>query len=91
MIRLLCKRRFLVALWASFIEHVLLVGLDAVIALFVQSQFHWDASAAGLSFIPLYLPSLLGPAIGRLVSRIDARWPTTLGFILSVPGFICLR
>jgi len=91
MVRLLLKRRFLVAIWASFIEHVLLVGLDAVIALFVQSQFHWDATAAGLSFIPLYLPSLLGPAIGRLVSRIGARWPITLAFILSVPGFICLR
>lgn len=83
--------RFLAALWGTVIEASILTAFDSTLPLFVKATFGWNSIGAGLAFLPLILPTFLGPLVGMLCDRIGPRWPTTFGFIFAVPFLVCVR
>lgn len=88
---LLTSPRLLVAFWGIFVQASLSSGFDAVLALHVKTIFGWNSLGTGLIYLPLTIPSFLGPLIGRLADRSGARWPATIGFLLSCPALVLLQ
>lgn len=88
---LLCSPRLLSALWGVMVQAALLTSFDSTLPLFVRETFGWDSIGAGLMFMPLLLPSLLSPIIGKLADRYGARWFATVGFLLATPFLVLLR
>jgi MFS family permease len=90
-LKLLCSRRLLVALFAVFIQSSLLTSFDSILPLFTKSTFDWNATGAGLIFLPFVVPTFTGPFIGHLSDRIGPRWYATTGFAGCCPVLILLR
>ena len=90
-IALLTSRRLLATLWACVVQATLLTSFDSVLPIFVHDTFHWDTVGAGLIFLPLVIPSLTGPLIGRFVDRYGPKYFTTGGMILACPFLVLLR
>lgn len=90
-LRLLSSRRLCVALWASFAIGTIFAGLETVLPIHTQEAFGWDSEGAGLIFLPLTLPSFLGPLVGWICDRFGSRWPMTLGFLCLCPILTLLR
>lgn len=59
---------------------------DSVLPLFVEETFGWQATAAGLIFLPITLAAIVSPVSGWLVDKYGPRWPTVAGFIVLVPS-----
>lgn len=91
LLSLLRKPRLLAALWGTLAHSVLQTSFDSTLPLVVKSIFHWDAIGAGLIFLPIILPSLLGPLVGILGDRYGPKWLATAGFLLAVPFLVCMR
>jgi MFS family permease len=67
------------------------MGFDAVLALFVQSTFAWNSTAAGLMFLAIFVPGFVSPLVGWIADRYGAKWPSFAGFLVIAPTIICLR
>lgn len=83
--------RILAALWATVVEAIVLSAFDGTLPIFVERLFGWNSIGTGLIFLPLVLPTLLGPLAGYLCDRHGPRWLSALGFALYTPFLICLR
>ncbi|KAK8140351.1 hypothetical protein PG984_000417 [Apiospora sp. TS-2023a] len=83
--------RLLAALYGLFAQAGIMMGFDAVLALFVKETFDWDSTAAGLMFLAIFLPGFIAPGVGWLADRYGAKWPSLGGFICCVPLLVCLR
>ena len=46
-----------------------MTSFDAVLPLYVKATFGWSSTGAGLIFLAVVLPSLLGPLIGWAADR----------------------
>lgn len=90
-LRLLSSRRLCVALWASFAIGTIFAGLQTVLPIHTQEAFGWNSEGAGLIFLPLTLPSFLGPLVGWVCDRFGPRWPMTVGFLSLCPILTLLR
>lgn len=90
-IHLFRKPRFLAALWGSMVAASLYSAFDSTLALFVSSTFRWDATGAGLMFLPLVVPACLAPVVGAAGDRVGAKWLATAGFLVATPLLVCLR
>lgn len=90
-LRLLSSRRLLVALWASFAIGTIFAGFETVLPIHTQEAFGWDSEGAGLVFLPLTLPSFLGPLVGWICDKFGPRWPMTVGFLCLCPILTLLR
>ena len=90
-LRLLSSRRLCVALWASFAIGTIFAGLQTVLPIHTQEAFGWGSEGAGLIFLPLTLPSFLGPLVGWTCDRFGPRWPMTVGFLSLCPIMTLLR
>jgi MFS family permease len=90
-IQLLSKPRLLAALWGTLVHSVIQTSFDSTLPLLVESTFHWDSIGAGLVFLPIVLPSVLGPLIGALGDRYGPKWLATGGFLFATPFLVCLR
>ena len=90
-LRLLLSRRLCVALWASFAIGAILAGLETVLPIHTEKTFGWDSEGAGLIFLPLTLPSFLGPLVGWVCDRFGPRWPMAVGFLSLCPIMTLLR
>lgn len=90
-ITLLGSTRLLFALWGVIVQAALLTAFDSTIPLYVRDMFGWSSVGAGLIFLPLLLPSILNPIIGRLVDRFGPRWFATAGFFFAAPFLVLLR
>ena len=90
-LRLLSSRRLCVALWASFAIGAILAGLETVLPIHTEETFGWDSEGAGLIFLPLTLPSFLGPLVGWVCDRFGPRWPMAVGFLSLCPIMTLLR
>jgi len=88
---LLSSRRLLAALYGSLIQAALLTAFDSVLPLHVHSIFSWGPLAAGLVFLPVTIPSFIGPLSGWASDRYGPRWLATSGFVLACPCLILLR
>lgn len=91
LMQLLSKPRLLAALWGTLVHSVVQTSFDSTLPLFVESTFHWDSIGAGLVFLPIVLPSFLGPVIGALGDRYGPKWLATGGFLFATPFLVCLR
>ncbi|KAK6412573.1 hypothetical protein LTR95_017953 [Oleoguttula sp. CCFEE 5521] len=90
-IRLLASRRLVSALWACFIQASLLTSFDATLPLFVKNTFGWNSIGAGLIFLPICVPTFIGPVVGALSDKHGPRWYAVAGFLLCCPFLILLR
>ncbi|KAJ9632080.1 hypothetical protein H2203_000481 [Taxawa tesnikishii (nom. ined.)] len=90
-ITLLSSRRLLAALWGCLIQASLLTSFDSTLPLFVRDNFGWNSLGAGLIFLPIVLPSFIGPVVGWFSDKYGPRWPAFAGFVLATPLLILLR
>ena len=90
-LRLLGSARLLAALFGCFVYAAVTTSFDSTLPLFTQSLFNWTSLGAGLIFLPLVVPSFLGPVIGAASDRYGPKWLSTGGFVLAIPFSICLR
>jgi MFS family permease len=90
-ITLLRIPRLLAALFGCFVQSTALGSFDSVLPLYVKDTFSWDSTGAGLIFICLVVPALLGPLVGFFSDRYGSRTLTTIGLLGSVPCWVLLR
>ena len=90
-LKLLASRRLLSALWAVLIQSSLLTSFDSVLPLFTKNTFGWNATGAGLIFLPIVIPTFAGPLIGHLSDKQGPRLYATAGYIGCCPFLIILR
>ena len=88
---LLYSRRLLAALYGSAMQAAIMTSFDSVLALHAASTFGWTSTGAALLFLPIVIPSFLGPVFGSLSDRYGGRPFATLGFLLACPPLVCLR
>jgi DHA2 family methylenomycin A resistance protein-like MFS transporter len=85
--RMFRRGGFSAALVAGLLANFGLSGLLFVLSLFFQESRGYSASAAGLAFLPLTIPTAVNPVFtGRLVGRIGPRRPATIGLVLMGVG-----
>ncbi|SMQ51844.1 unnamed protein product [Zymoseptoria tritici ST99CH_3D7] len=90
-IRLLNSLRFCVAIWGVFVISCVFSAFQAVLPMAVKTVFGWNSTGSGLIFLPLSLPALLGPIVGRMTDRYGGRWFATAGFVLLGIAVTMLR
>lgn len=88
---LLRRPRLLAALWGTLIHAVIQTSFDSTLPLLVETTFHWDSIGAGLIFLPLVLPSALGPLVGAFGDRYGPKWFAATGFAVATPFLVCTR
>jgi MFS family permease len=88
---LLRKPRLLAALWGNLVLGIIDTSFNSTLPLFVVDAFGWNSTGAGLIFLPLQVPSLLGPLVGIGSDRWGAKPLVAGGFLLAIPFLICLR
>lgn len=91
MLSLLTKTRLLASLLGTAVEAMIQTGFESTLPLFVAQTFGWNSTGAGLIFLPLVIPTFLGPAVGALGDRYGPKWLCTGGFLFSTPFLISLR
>lgn len=88
---LLKRRRMLCALFGVVIQSATQTSFDAILPLEVHDLFHWNSIGGGLIFLPIILPTFIGPVVGGLSDKYGPRWFTAGGFLFTVPFFVCFR
>lgn len=91
LLALLKKRRLQLVMGMNFINVFSLTSFDTVLPLYVNGTFGWDSTGAGLIFLPLLLPTLIAPYVGKLCDKHGTRGSLCLGFTLACPVLIMLR
>ncbi len=66
-ITLLGSRRLLTAFWGCLVIASLMTAFDSTLTLYVKRIFDWNSLGAGLLFLALLVPSLIGPLIGMRI------------------------
>lgn len=89
--QLLRKPRLLAAFFGTIVESGAQTCFDSTLPLFVSSTFGWESTGAGLVFLALIMPTLLGPIAGVVSDKYGPKFPATTGFLASAPLFVCLR
>lgn len=90
-VTLLASRRLLSALWCTTVVSTLYTAMDAILPLYVKHTFHWTSTGAGLIFLAIFVPTLLGPIVGKLSDKHGPRWFAATGTIAACPCLILLR
>lgn len=90
-LRLLYSARFIAAIWGTMVLAATFSAFQAVLPLMVHETFSWDAIGAGLIFLPLSLPAIAGPVIGKFTDRLGGRWFALAGFVLLCISLVLLR
>lgn len=91
MIRLLFSVRFVAALWGVLTLAVVFSGLEAIIPTTVHTRFGWDSEGSGLLFLPLSLPAMAGPVLGKMTDTYGGRWFLAGSFVVLCPALVLLR
>ena len=90
-VTLLCIPRLLAAIYGIFVNVSILAAFDGVLPLFVKRTFHWDSLAAGLIFLCIAIPALIGPLVGKLSDKFGPRWIAVAGCSMTAPPLILFR
>ena len=90
MASLIESKRLMSAVYGSFINTTLTCAFDGVLPLFVHRTFGWNATGAGLVFLTIAVPSILGPLAGALSDRVGPRPVSLGGFALATPALALL-
>jgi len=90
-LRLLKNRSFLISNIAMFMLGVVLFGTTLLMPQMLQSLFGYTAEEAGMVLSPGGIAViLLLPAVGFLISKVDARYLISLGFFITSIGLFHL-
>ncbi|KAG6986698.1 hypothetical protein G7Y79_00073g097970 [Physcia stellaris] len=90
MTALLSSKRLMSAVYGSFINTTLTCAFDSVLPLFVKKTFGWNPTAAGLIFLTIAFPSILGPLAGAIADRFGPRPVALCGFAIATPALALL-
>ncbi|TGJ84891.1 hypothetical protein E0Z10_g3863 [Xylaria hypoxylon] len=90
-ITLLKSPRLLAALYGILVESGILIGFDAVLALFARRLFGWNSTAVAVLFLAIFIPGLIAPLAGWLSDKYGAKWSSFAGFVATIPVLISLR
>ena len=82
---LLKSPRMRAAFLGCFTHTTLTACFDTVLPLFVKHTFHWNSTGAGLIFLCLTVPTVLGTFVGQLSDRFGPRKMSLIGFVLTIP------
>lgn len=91
MLRLLRSPRVLTGVYGVFTQFGLLASFDAFLPLFVERRFDWGSLGAGLIFLNIAIPAMLGPLAGKISDRYGPRKVALAGCILTAPPLILIR
>lgn len=83
--------RILTALWSTAALAIIITAFDSTLPILVTELFGWKSIGAGLAFLPLALPALIGPLAGHICDRYGPRWLCSLGFSSTAAFLACLR
>jgi len=90
-LRLLKQRSFLISNIAMFTLGVVLFGTTLLVPQMLQQLYGYTAQEAGMVLSPGGLAViLLLPAVGILISKVDARYLISLGFLITSIGLFHL-
>lgn len=87
---LLSSPRLRAAIYGCFTSATVTASFDAILPMFVKRTFHWNSAGAGLIFLAITVPSLLGTAIGGISDRYGTRRVSLVGFALTAPSLALL-
>ena len=87
---LLSSKRLMSAVYGSFINTTLICAFDSVLPLFVKKTFGWNFTAAGLIFLTIAFPSILGPLAGAIADRFGPRPVALCGFAVATSALALL-
>ncbi|KAK2750158.1 hypothetical protein FQN57_004654 [Myotisia sp. PD_48] len=90
-LKLLSSPRLLVAMLGLFTLNSFTTAFEGVLPVYVHELFGVKSTKASLIFMTMTIPMLLSPVIGKLVDRVGAKWPATIGFAIAVPALILQR
>lgn len=90
LVKLLKQPRFVAALWGTFVQALINTALESTLPLLTHEIFGWDSIGAGLIFLPLILPSFLGPVVGIIGDKYGPKWLASFGFLFATPFVVCL-
>ena len=91
LLSLLYSRRLLTALFGAIMQASIMTAFDSVLTIHVADTFHWSSTGAALLFLPIVIPSFLGPVFGWLSDRYGGRYLAAVGFLCACPPLVCLR
>jgi MFS family permease len=91
LLSLLYSRRLLAALFGAMMQAAIMTAFDSVLTIHVAGTFNWTSTGAALLFLPIVIPSFLGPIFGYLSDRYGGRYLATTGFLCACPPLVCLR
>ena len=89
-VALFSSPRLNAAVYGGFSHTMLITAFDTILPLFVIKTFHWKATASGIIFLAITIPSLLSTFIGMLSDRYGARVTSLLGFAVVTPALALL-
>jgi MFS family permease len=72
-------------------QAAIMTAFDSVLTIHVAGTFNWTSTGAALLFLPIVIPSFLGPIFGYLSDRYGGRYLATTGFLCACPPLVCLR
>lgn len=80
------SKRLNAAIYGGFLHTLIITAFDTILPIFVIKTFHWKATASGLIFLAITVPSLLGTFVGMLSDRYGPRLTCLSGLGLATPA-----
>lgn len=82
--------RILTACFGIFIHITVITAFDAVLPIYVNEIFGWRSTGAGLIFLAITIPAILGAAVGDASDRFGPRTVALCGFAIAIPSIALL-
>lgn len=88
--KLFKSTRMLAAYFSIFIHITVITAFDAVLPTYVNEIFGWPSTGAGLIFLAITIPVILGAAMGDASDRFGPRMVALCGFAIEIASIALL-